>query len=347
VITYEMIAGRRPFGGETRLDALISTLEKEPPPLASYTTGAPPEIQRIVSKALRKNREERYQTIKDLWIDLRNLREEMSFEARLERSGSPEANVTQPAASEAPDATILTQGQRAIATGEQTALTTSSGARPGFKVALLIVPLLIALVVGVIVWPRISSKQTGAIPVAETGAPVDRILTYWAVVQKRDGKQFDLPGDMVIGFEKGQGIRLKLKSPQSGYLYILNEGPNTSLPLNALFPSPTANAGSSFISGNQQIQVPEQTWFHFDEEEGTEKIWLVWSAEALPRFESLKTFMNKRDKGAISIPDVNSEVKEFLKSSSRAVLKRDDEKKETEISAAGSVLVHSINLEHH
>ena len=64
VITYEMIAGRRPFGGETNLDALVSTLEKEPPPLASSAPGVPLEIQRIVTKALRKNREERYQTIK-------------------------------------------------------------------------------------------------------------------------------------------------------------------------------------------------------------------------------------------------------------------------------------------
>ena len=52
VITYEMLAGRRPFGGETNLDALISTLEKDQPPLASCAPDVPAELQRVVAKAL-------------------------------------------------------------------------------------------------------------------------------------------------------------------------------------------------------------------------------------------------------------------------------------------------------
>src|SRR4029079_16515841 len=95
VMAYEMVAGRRPFGGETNLDALISTLEKDPTPLASCAPGTPAEIQRIISKALRKDRDERYQTIKEMWIDLKNLRDELAFEAKRERSGSQELNNTE------------------------------------------------------------------------------------------------------------------------------------------------------------------------------------------------------------------------------------------------------------
>jgi serine/threonine protein kinase len=89
VMIYEMLAGRRPFVGETKVDALISTLEKEPPPLAHYAS-VPAELQRIVTKTLCKDRDERYQTAKDLWVDLKNLREELAFESKLEKSGSPE-----------------------------------------------------------------------------------------------------------------------------------------------------------------------------------------------------------------------------------------------------------------
>ena len=71
----------------------LSTLEKEPPLLASFAPEAPDELQRIVSKALRKDREDRYQTIKDMWIDLKNLREELEFEAKLERSTPTEMSV--------------------------------------------------------------------------------------------------------------------------------------------------------------------------------------------------------------------------------------------------------------
>ncbi len=60
VVLYEMISGRLPFEGETTTDVLVSILEKEPPPLSRHAPEAPAELQRIVSKALRKDREERY-----------------------------------------------------------------------------------------------------------------------------------------------------------------------------------------------------------------------------------------------------------------------------------------------
>ncbi|MEK6322717.1 MAG: protein kinase [Acidobacteriota bacterium] len=91
VVIYEMATGRTPFQGDSSTEVLAAILDREPPPLARFEPEAPAELQRIVSKTLRKNREERYQTIKDLLIDLKNLRDELNFEARLERSMSPES----------------------------------------------------------------------------------------------------------------------------------------------------------------------------------------------------------------------------------------------------------------
>ena len=75
VVLYEMLAGCTPSSGETASDVIVSILEKEPPPLTRYEPDAPAELQRIVSKALAKDREERYQTVKDFLIDLRKLKE--------------------------------------------------------------------------------------------------------------------------------------------------------------------------------------------------------------------------------------------------------------------------------
>src|SRR5207247_5296716 len=58
----------------------------EPAPLARYVSGVPDELQRIVRKALSKGKEARYQGIKDLLIDLRELKQDLEFEAKLERS---------------------------------------------------------------------------------------------------------------------------------------------------------------------------------------------------------------------------------------------------------------------
>jgi eukaryotic-like serine/threonine-protein kinase len=89
VMIYEMAAGRQPFEGETASDVMSLILQKEPPPLAHSWPEVPAELERIVRKALRKDKEERYQTIKDLLIDLRNLRKELELEAEMERSAPP------------------------------------------------------------------------------------------------------------------------------------------------------------------------------------------------------------------------------------------------------------------
>ena len=92
IVLYEMAAGRRPFAAATSVDTLVSILEKEPPPLDEYAPEVPAEFQRIISKALRKDREERYQTIKDLLIDLKILKEELSFAQKLEHSRPPRSS---------------------------------------------------------------------------------------------------------------------------------------------------------------------------------------------------------------------------------------------------------------
>ena len=89
VMIYEMAAGRQPFEGETASDVMSLILQKEPPPLAYSWPEVPAELERIVRKALRKDKEERYQTIKDLLIDLRNLRKELELSAEMERSAPP------------------------------------------------------------------------------------------------------------------------------------------------------------------------------------------------------------------------------------------------------------------
>ncbi|HVS82180.1 MAG TPA: serine/threonine-protein kinase [Pyrinomonadaceae bacterium] len=80
IVLYEMVAGRLPFEGSTSSEVLASILsEKEPQPLARYSREVPAELERIVSKALRKNRDQRYQTIQDLLLDLKSLTQEFVF----------------------------------------------------------------------------------------------------------------------------------------------------------------------------------------------------------------------------------------------------------------------------
>ncbi len=99
VVLYEMLAGRPPFLGETTADIISVLLQKEPQPLSTLAPDTPAELQSIISKALRKDKDERYQTVKDLLIDLTTLKQELEFTAKLERSAPSKAHVSASTAS--------------------------------------------------------------------------------------------------------------------------------------------------------------------------------------------------------------------------------------------------------
>jgi tetratricopeptide (TPR) repeat protein len=84
VVVYEMLSGRAPFKGEDTEHLLSSIAEEEPRPLTEHDSDAPEELQRIVSKALIKNKDKRYQTAEDFLADLKTLKQQ------LERSTEPQ-----------------------------------------------------------------------------------------------------------------------------------------------------------------------------------------------------------------------------------------------------------------
>ncbi|MCA1623974.1 MAG: protein kinase, partial [Acidobacteria bacterium] len=90
VMLYEMLSGKLPFEGENALDVIGSILHKEPQPLNQTAPEIPRELQRIVEKCLRKDCEERYQTAKDLLIDLKDVKQDLEFQNKLERTASPD-----------------------------------------------------------------------------------------------------------------------------------------------------------------------------------------------------------------------------------------------------------------
>jgi eukaryotic-like serine/threonine-protein kinase len=87
VVLYEMVTGHAPFTGNTPREVMSSILESEPPPLTRYNTQTLPELQRTISKTLRKDREERYHSAHELLEALKNLRRKL--EAELERAAAP------------------------------------------------------------------------------------------------------------------------------------------------------------------------------------------------------------------------------------------------------------------
>ncbi|HEY7546154.1 MAG TPA: DUF4384 domain-containing protein, partial [Blastocatellia bacterium] len=208
-----------------------------------------------------------------------------------------------------------------------------------------------AALIGLKFWPSSDSKTASTNqPTSTVESTPERALSYSITVQKDPrrypgSRPFQIPGEVI--FSVGDRVRFTFNFAEPGYLYIINEGPQSDF--NVLFPSETSNNHSALISASQQIQIPERgDGFIFDAEEGTEKLWLVWSANAVSELEAVKQWANPKDKGEIKDAAQVAALREFLSNNSTsASVEKDEERKQTVVKSKGERLVKLIKLEHH
>lgn len=81
-VLYEMVAGRQPFSGATALDTFSAIVSREPDSLSVHMPDGPTELERIIFRTLRKDRDERYQTTEQLLTDLKELKNEIELQTR-------------------------------------------------------------------------------------------------------------------------------------------------------------------------------------------------------------------------------------------------------------------------
>jgi hypothetical protein len=131
----------------------------------------------------------------------------------------------------------------------------------------------------------------------------------------------------------------------------LNEGPHDKgkpAEFVVLFPSPKSNGGSALINDNDRIQIPENSWITFDQEKGTERVWLVFCQKAIPELEPIRRFVNDESKGLITDSSVRDRVEQFLRthSTDKPTVEQKTEQRQTRLASSSDILVHAIDLEH-
>jgi serine/threonine protein kinase len=90
VVLYEMVTGKTPFTGPTPSHVIVAISDKDPLPLARYLSDVPEALEWIVTKALTKDRDDRYQTAREILTDLRRLKQRIDAGAEMERSIPPD-----------------------------------------------------------------------------------------------------------------------------------------------------------------------------------------------------------------------------------------------------------------
>jgi hypothetical protein len=162
------------------------------------------------------------------------------------------------------------------------------------------------------------------------------------MVQKTtDSKPFRLAKELL--FEKGNRVQLFVTTPKSGYLYIVDEGPGGYV---VLFPSVLSNEGSAQLTANKEIGLNS---FEFDAEEGTEKLWLIFSPKEVAELSTLKSVATHEKRGELNDPGMIQNFTGFIAnhSAEKTESKRDLDNNQTVLKAQGDALVYLMLLEHH
>ncbi len=106
-ILFEAITGHKAFSGRDTIETLNKIIREPPPPLSSFNASAPADLQRIVRRCLAKDPDQRYQNIKDVAIELKEVRRD------LQPSASPQPIAASYSASE--DAKTLWHPDKTVA----------------------------------------------------------------------------------------------------------------------------------------------------------------------------------------------------------------------------------------
>jgi eukaryotic-like serine/threonine-protein kinase len=251
VVLYETLTGRAPFRGESTADVMAAVIDKEPAPLSRYLPEAPDALAWVVTKALVKDREGRYQTAKELLNDLKRLKQQIEFEAAASRSagaltteGPPPAH----ASDASPDTPATDAAAAQPQTGQPAARQTSSaevilGELKRHKRGALVAAALVAAALAAGGFGLYKLMRGGTAPHApfqkfsvkqlgDTGQAVDAALSpdgeFVAYVKDEAGRQSlwlretsAASSVQIVPAAEGQRLRAPLFSRDGAFVYYL------------------------------------------------------------------------------------------------------------------------------
>ncbi|MBS1789358.1 MAG: protein kinase [Acidobacteria bacterium] len=354
-MAYEMLTGRLPFYAET----LVQLYELQKRGVQASPRSLRPEISHTVEGILLKSMAfdpaERYQRAKDLGEELaRALAGEEKVPTGAQSSEHvSSAGITTPpphATSESPGyGTVMTHSARTeVSQGVSTPPTVES--KPKSKLPIFAVAAVIVLALALWGW-----KSWQKVPPPSPLPEASRQLDYSLLVRtaKSDTKEpIPLPGEII--FTPGDQLRMIISSQESGYFYIVNEGPKpkNGLPAyNFLFPDPAQvpDATTSLKAG-KSLFIPSDRpdgWLTIDTEQGTETLWFVWSDKSIPELEAAKKWLTPQYGGEVQSATEIAAIQQFLNkhSANKPVATKDDTHTNLKGGKDG-ILVYPVKLQH-
>lgn len=319
VMAYEMLTGRRPNNPESmfqllemqRAGARVKPMDLRP--------GIPLAAQNSIMRALSFEPEARQQKAREFGDEL-----SWALIEDPDRTRPPSSVFfdSQPISSQMKSAGAASVGQANIPTivgdipTQVAPVVSTKGKRRSLVYGGMAgLALVLAALVGGGVWYALANRTSATPPVTTTVADAtapEQWFVYWLTVQKMQnrkaiGEPFDSDGQIAYG--NGWGFSFNVQPGQSGALYLVNEGPGPGgkTQFNVLFPTPK-NGGAQLVA-DQKVQTETN---YFDEFKGTERLWIVWSAQPLEDLD--KVFSDAaKTKGVIEDEFQVGKLKEYLR----------------------------------
>ena len=369
VMAYEMVTGRKPFpAGNSRelFEAQYAGVKVSPRELRAEL---PEKAEQAILKALQFHLRDRYSSALDLGNDLFLALTAPHYQATHPLSASsisppPAVPDTAPMTNQADSATLKRPAPHSVELESPVAPSIIKPINP-WRPRLLWLALSLLVVLGAFFLLRQTSLPQQPPPQTIN----ERILDYSLSVRSNPKlfpkqKSFDLlPENGTLIYGQGDSIRFNVTSSQDGFLYILNEAPDSTAPLpHILLESPfsvTNDEPSAFLQAHQRLTIPQtddpQYWgFQFDSAEGTEKFWLVWATQPIPELEAAKPYawagrkLNPARPGWISDLQQAQSIQRFLlgRSANNVSSERLPTGTYSRLYCRDNILVYSIRLEH-
>lgn len=348
-MAYEMLTGRLPFYAETLVQLYELQKRGVQATPRSLRHDISPTVEAILLKAMAFDPADRYQRAKDLGEDLFRA---LTNEATTDALPVAPTNTTPPshATSESPGfGTVMTHSAR-TEVGRSIPTTPQQNSKNKLVIGFAVVA--IALIAAIWIWKN--SQTTNVTP---TTAP-SRQLGYSLLVRmnpaKNPGKEpIPFPGEIV--FNPGDQLRMIIGSQQEGFLYIVNEGPQSKngLPAyNFLFPDPAQVPDNKpSLTMAKSLIIPSDRpdeWLTVDSEQGTETFWLIWSEKSIPELEAAKKWLTPQYGGEIQNATEIAAIQQFINKhhpANKPVAEKDDHQTNLKGGKDG-VLVFPVRLAH-
>ena len=338
VVLYELVSRARPFSGDTQADLMVAILQHQPTSLPKHL---PEQLQTIVTRALTKEPQQRYAAIHDLTEDLKALRRKVEFASELKHAVQADEAQTMRQTAEAVTLRLAPELNTQAELPAPNTVATPVPAR--FPARAVIAGIVLVVVLGSASWYYFKSQPV--VPSAPVVTTPKRALTWWLTVQrKQSGKLEDNPfqshGRDFL--PNGSKFKFNLTSPQSGYLYLLNEGPTTGgkISLNLLFPTRASSNLNAAVAAHQPLQT---RGLDLDENEGVESFWIVWAANPIPEIEAVKaTTINSEIQDATQ----SAAILRLLNEHAAQTIAQPDEAKELTQVTGNDVLAQMVKLKH-